>query len=128
MTKKTLRLTFPQWQGGINPPYYEGSHILDWLAPKNDSMECAKVPVKTNFDDEVPVTDGIAWKEELLEQQKAAYAICEEKDPDRIIVLGGDCSVEQAPFDYLHGKYPEDTAVIWMDAHPDFYQAERCSQ
>lgn len=34
MTKKTLRLTFPQWQGGINPPYYEGSHILDWLAPK----------------------------------------------------------------------------------------------
>ena len=120
MTKKTLRLTFPQWQGGINPPYYEGSHILDWLAPKNDSMECAKVPVKTNFDDEVPVTDGIAWKEELLEQQKAAYAICEEKDPDRIIVLGGDCSVEQAPFDYLHGKYPEDTAVIWMDAHPDF--------
>ena len=87
MTKKTLRLTFPQWQGGINPPYYEGSHILDWLAPKSDSMECAKVPVKTNFDDEVPVTDGIAWKEELLEQQKAAYAICEEKDPDRIIVL-----------------------------------------
>ena len=83
MTKKTLRLTFPQWQGGINPPYYEGSHILDWLAPKNDSMKCAKVPVKTNFDDEVPVTDGIAWKEELLEQQKAAYAICEEKDPDR---------------------------------------------
>ena len=53
MTKKTLRLTFPQWQGGINPPYYEGSHILDWLAPKSDSMECVKVPVKTNFDDEV---------------------------------------------------------------------------
>ena len=55
-----------------------------------------------------------------MEQQRAAYAICEEKDPDRIIVLGGDCSVEQAPFDYLHGKYPEDTAIIWLDAHPDF--------
>ena len=57
-------------------------------------MECAEVPVKTNFADTVPVADGIAWKNELMEQQRTAYAICEEKDPDRIIVLGGDCSVE----------------------------------
>ena len=118
--KKTLRLTFPEWQGGVNPPYYQGSRILDMIAPRGEHMECAEVPVKTNFVDTVPVTDGIAWKNELMEQQRAAYAICEEKDPDRIIVLGGDCSVEQAPFDYLHGKYPEDTAIIWLDAHPDF--------
>ena len=120
MKKKTLRLTFPQWQGGVNPPYYEGSRILDLIAPAGEGMECAEVPVRMNFTDEVPVVDGVAWKEELLEQQRAAYALCEEKDPDRIIILGGDCSVEQAPFDYLHGKYPEDTAIIWIDAHPDF--------
>lgn len=120
MAKKTLRLTFPEWQGGVNPSYFEGCHILDWIVPKGENMECVTVPVKTNFGDEVPVTDGVSWKEELMEQQREAYAICEEKDPDRIIVLGGDCSVEQAPFDYLHGKYPEDTAIIWIDAHPDF--------
>lgn len=25
MKNKTLRLTFSEWQGGVNPPYYEGS-------------------------------------------------------------------------------------------------------
>ena len=30
---KTLRLLFPQWQGGNNPPYYLGAKLLDWLAP-----------------------------------------------------------------------------------------------
>lgn len=94
------------------PPYYDGSRILDMIAPGGEHMECAEVPVKTNFADTVPVADGIAWKNELMEQQRTAYAICEEKDPDRIIVLGGDCSVEQAPFDYLHGKYPEDTKLL----------------
>ena len=126
MAKKTLRLTFSEWQGGMNPPYYAGSHILDWLAPKGDHMECAEVPVKTNFEDEIPITDGVAWKEELIEQQKAAYQICAEKNPDKIIVLGGDCSVEQAPFDYLHGKYPERTGIIWIDAHPDFSRPKDC--
>jgi hypothetical protein len=29
----TLRLVFPQWQGGNNPPYYFGSELLSWLAP-----------------------------------------------------------------------------------------------
>ena len=126
MTKKTLRLTFPEWQGGINPPYYAGSHILDLIAPKGNNLECAEVPVKTNFEEETPVTDAIAWKNELIEQQKMAYEICEMKDPDKIIILGGDCSVEQAPFDYLHGKYPENTAVIWIDAHPDFSRPADC--
>lgn len=31
--------------------------------------------------------------------------ILEEKQPDKIIVFGGDCSVTQIPFDYLSGKY-----------------------
>ena len=32
--KKTLRLTFPEWQGGVNPNYYMGSRLLTWLAPE----------------------------------------------------------------------------------------------
>lgn len=81
-------MTFPEWQGGINPPYYAGSHILDLIAPKGNNLECAEVPVKTNFEEETPVTDGIAWKNELIEQQKMAYEICKMKDPDKIIILG----------------------------------------
>ena len=32
---KTLRLIFPQWQGGNNPPYYFGAKLLAWLAPEH---------------------------------------------------------------------------------------------
>ncbi len=117
--KKTLRLTFPDWQGGVYPPYYQGGRILDMIAPKTENMICAEVHVPINFDDEVPVKDNVKWKDELLMQQADARKICEELDPDKVIVLGGTCTVEQAPFDYIHGKYPNDTAVIWIDAHPD---------
>ncbi len=34
MTSKTLRLIFPQWQGGNNPPYYLGSQLLSFLSLK----------------------------------------------------------------------------------------------
>ena len=44
------------------PPYYDGSRILDMIAPGGEHMECAEVPVKTNFADTVPVADGIARK------------------------------------------------------------------
>lgn len=118
--KKILRLTFPEWQGGVNPNYYMGSRLLTWLAPEGKNCESAEVPVDTDFEAEVPVTDGICAKEALVRQQRAAEAILEEKQPDKVIVLGGDCSVNQAPFDYLHGKYPEDTGILWIDAHPDF--------
>ena len=40
-------------------------------------------------------------------------------DPDRIVTFGGDCSVSAAPFAFLAGKYGDDAAVIWIDAHPD---------
>lgn len=33
MTNKTLRILFPQWQGGNNPPYYLGSLLLSYLSP-----------------------------------------------------------------------------------------------
>lgn len=43
-----------------------------------------------------------------------------EKNPDKIVVFGGDCSVELAPFGYLLEKYTnEKTAILWIDAHPD---------
>ena len=41
---KTLRLIFPQWQGGNNPPYYLGAQLLSWLAPE-PSGPVEEVPV-----------------------------------------------------------------------------------
>ncbi len=38
MTKKTVRLLMPQWQGGNNPHYSFGAELLAWLAPKIISL------------------------------------------------------------------------------------------
>ena len=35
------------------------------------------------------------------------------------MTLGGECSVSVVPFTYLAGKYPNDVAIVWIDAHPD---------
>lgn len=44
--------------------------------------------------------------------------VIETAKSDKIITIGGNCIVSQAPFDYLHGIY-EDAGIIWIDAHPD---------
>ncbi|MEF0941144.1 arginase family protein [Rhizobium sp. BR 362] len=36
-----------------------------------------------------------------------------------MVVLGGDCLVDLAPFAYLNERYEGDLAVLWVDAHPD---------
>ena len=40
---KTLRLLFPQWQGGNNPPYYLGAKLLDWLASSRHASSIAAI-------------------------------------------------------------------------------------
>ncbi len=52
MTSKTLRLIFPQWQGGNNPPYYLGSQLLSFLSPE------AKGPVEI-VPVELPTTEPL---------------------------------------------------------------------
>lgn len=38
---------------------------------------------------------------------------------ERVLTIGGDCSVSVAPFAWLANKYGEDLAVVWIDSHPD---------
>ena len=59
---KTIRLIYPQWQGGIiskwiaelsaedsSRGYYLGAQLLKTLAPKNDSQETFEVPISTDI-------------------------------------------------------------------------------
>ncbi|AKG33884.1 arginase family protein [Paenibacillus durus] len=120
--EKTLRLLFPQWQGGgNNPPYILGAHLLNWLAPKSDGP-FEEVPVDLTLDMEK--VDGIVAKSTVLKQARAAKELIHKHNPERIVVLGGDCSVELAPFAYLNEKYNGDTSILWVDAHPDVYIPE----
>ena len=117
--KKTLRLTCPQWQGGLNPNYVFGSELLTVIAPPSKNDECVTVQTNRDFDKPYKTVDGIDFGDILLSQMQEAKKILGEKQPDKIIVFGGDCSVTQIPFDYLSGKYRDKIGILWLDAHPD---------
>lgn len=127
----TLRLIYPQWQGGdiakwiteVKDPeqasrgYYLGAHLLDFLAPST-GQKTLTVPVSTEICNRV-VTDGVLDRDAIIQQTRAALDILDIEKPDRIVTLGGECSVSVVPFTWLASKYPDDVAVIWIDAHPD---------
>lgn len=122
----TLRLIYPQWQGGIvahwmpdlpaddaSRGYYLGAQLLNFLAPQSN-QNTQTVPVSLDINDR-ETENGINSYKVILEQTKAAL----ESDPERIVTLGGDCAVSVVPFTYLANKYPDDVAIVWIDAHPD---------
>lgn len=127
----TLRLIYPQWQGGdiakwiteVKDPeqasrgYYLGAHLLDFLAPST-GQKTLTVPVSTEICNRV-VTDGVLDRDAIAQQTRTALDILDIENPDRIVTLGGECSVSVVPFTWLASKYPDDVAVIWIDAHPD---------
>lgn len=127
---KTIRLIYPQWQGGIvshwmpdipaddsSRGYYLGAQLLNMLAPQSPH-EVFEVPVSLDISSRT-VEKGIMDREALLRQTKSALDILKENNPDRIVTLGGECSVSVVPFTYLAEKYKDDIAIIWIDAHPD---------
>jgi len=127
----TIRLFYPQWQGGGTiaefipelPPndayrgYYLGAQLLNMLAPEN-SQKTVEVPISLDIRDRAEEKGIISYRA-ILKQTKTALEKVEESNPDKIVTLGGECSVSVVPFTYLAGKYPDDVAIVWIDAHPD---------
>lgn len=126
----TLRLLYPQWQGGdiarLVPElskedsslgYYLGAELLEFLAPKDSKTKVAKVPISLEYSRESK--NGILNYDEIVAQSKAALEILNTHKPDKILTLGGECSVSIVPFSYLAHKYSGDVAIVWIDAHKD---------
>ncbi|VFS88121.1 Arginase [Kluyvera cryocrescens] len=124
MTSKTLRLLFPQWQGGNNPPYYLGSLLLSFLAPE-PTGPVASVPVYEPTTEPLTEIDGITAKPQIIRQLNDATALIAQHCPDSIVVLGGDCLVSLAPFAHLLNKYGDKLGVLWVDSHPDVQTAKQ---
>lgn len=114
----TLRLLMPQWQGGGNrPAYHLGARLLAWLAPASTAA-FEEVPIVLPHEG-LTVDRGIFAREVVLEQARAARRILERRKPNRVVVFGGECSVDFAPFAYLNERYAGELVVLWLDAHPD---------
>lgn len=130
--KKTVRLIYPQWQGGNvsslipevkNPKdaslgYMLGAQLLDVLAPQNSAQKRITIPISTEIGERT-VQEGIYDRNIIAQQTSTAVEMLKIEDPDRIITLGGECSVSVVPFTFLADKYRNDVAVVWIDAHPD---------
>ena len=121
---RTLRLLFPQWQGGYDGSLFPGqiyplgARLLAWLAPQSDAP-LVEVPVPDWTGEPALRDGGVLYRQALLQQVRAASRIIREHTPERIITFGGDCLVSQAPFSYLNDLYEGDLAILWIDAHPD---------
>ncbi|MBL1225734.1 arginase family protein [Enterococcus sp. BWR-S5] len=125
--KKTLRLLLPQWQGGDNPNYVFGSELLAHIVPQSTVSETVRISVNQDFEKDRPIEQGVKNERALMKQLDEAMAVLENKAPDKVIVLGGDCAVSQAPFDYLNGRYGGKLGILWLDAHPDVATTEETS-
>lgn len=116
MKNQTMRLVVPDWQAGNNPVYALGANILATIAPANVNQAVVKVPLKQSASPKQgQVNNQEVIKNNLL-QVKRAIA---QRAPSKIITLGGNCLVSQAPIDYLNGYYQGKLGVVWLDAHPD---------
>ena len=129
----TLRLVWPQWQGaGVESirslfsevPFEEarrgyavGAAVLNAVLPVH-SGPTAFVPVESG-DRGLGKQDGIEAKEAVVTQLAAALEVIGRHSPQRILTLGGECSVSVAPFSWLAQRYSDDLAVLWVDSHPD---------
>lgn len=128
----TLRLVWPQWQGAgrdnvaqllpevplaqARRGYAVGSRVLQAVLPAHAGpTEIVTVAA----DDDERSTGGIESREAIIQSLTNALNVLGRHDPDRVVTLGGECSVSVAPFATLAAKYGDDLAVIWIDSHPD---------
>ncbi|TIH17343.1 arginase family protein [Marinifilum sp. JC120] len=115
---KDITLVFPQWQGSIdNEALYEGAFALTDGIPGIPSPQTVETaPFKE-------ITSGapLAGKSEIIKQLQNACAILEQENPDRILLLGGDCGTETGPVSWMSRKHGQKLALIWFDAHPDLH-------
>ena len=117
-SRKTIRILFPQWQGGNQELYGFGARLLHWLSPKTCSpLHIISVP-EFNPNMTEP-KEGLLYRQQLLSQHDEAWAVLEKEQPDHIVVFGGDCLVDQAPFAWMNNRHNGEMGVLWIDSHPD---------
>lgn len=128
-----LRLVWPQWQGAgadtvralvpelpfeeARRGYAVGTAVLSAILPEH-AGPTAVVPVEPGSSG-LGERDGVEAKEAVVRQLAAAVEIIDQHGPERILTLGGECSVSVAPFSQLAARYGDDLAVVWIDSHPD---------
>jgi len=113
---KDITLVFPQWQGSIdNEALHEGALALADGIPGLPTPHKVETAPFRELDHGGP----IAGLNEIVGQLQNAVEILRQENPDRVLLLGGDCGTEVAPVSWMSRQHKEDLALVWFDAHPD---------
>ncbi|MBS1575975.1 MAG: hypothetical protein JST09_11790 [Bacteroidetes bacterium] len=126
VNQNTLRLLYPQWQGGVIAHWFPnlsskdaatgynlGAKFLHLLAAENPNQLTAEVPTDMNYADE-EAEQGISRREAIIKQTQFALQIINRHNPDCIVTFGGECSASVVPFTFLSNKYPDQYAKIYL--------------
>ncbi|MEJ7410276.1 arginase family protein, partial [Staphylococcus epidermidis] len=70
-------------------------------------------------EDALELENGVYGQSQIINNVKQAQDILNQEQPDKVVTLGGNCMVSQAPFDYLNQKYCDELGIVWIDTHPD---------
>lgn len=115
----TIRLIAPDWQSGGREVYYHGAHLLRWLIPNDSKQKEFEIKVEEPEEGSLELENGVYGQSQIINNVKQAQEILNQEQPDKVVTLGGNCMVSQAPFDYLNQKYGNELGVVWIDTHPD---------
>lgn len=114
---RAIRLVLPQWQGGDMAGYKAGAELLAWLAPETVRPVIAVPVPEPHFPQKKE--NGLLGRAQLVAQQQMTHDAILQHAPDQLVMLGGDCLVDLAPFAYLSQRYGETLGILWIDTHPD---------
>jgi arginase len=113
----TTVLCVPQWQGSASdaaPRLMAGAHRAAALVPAG---RVVAVPV---VEAAGPAVGGVRAFEALVVNLRLVGA-ARQGVRDRVITIGGECSVDIAPIAAARAAYGDALTVLWIDAHPDVY-------
>ncbi|MEK8106121.1 arginase family protein [Micromonospora sp. M12] len=117
----TTVLCVPQWQGSASskaPRLVAGARRAARLVPADAVVT---VPVLETGGERA---DGIRALDVLVANQRLTQRALDGIDDDRVITVGGDCSVDIAPIAAARARYGDALRVLWIDAHPDVYSPQ----
>src|SRR5262245_24114285 len=113
----TTVLCVPQWQGSASehaPRLVDGAHRAAGLVPAG---RVVTVPVAGETG---PKVGGVRAFAALVANLRLVAGTLHSIG-DRVITVGGECSVDIAAISAAREQYGDALTVLWIDAHPDVY-------
>jgi arginase len=111
-----LELVVPLWQGGGDPDVARGAERLADLVGRHGDRRVVAPSMTATAPDEAD--SEVQDLEAVAAYLDAATALLDRLDPQRLVTLGGDCTVAVPSVSHLAGRYPE-LRLAWIDAHGD---------